>query len=333
MNRFQLKSVSRISDKILEVPELSVIIPFVLLCIIAVVTNPVFLVPGNLLGITKLITIFGFLAIGETFIIITGEIDISIGSMAALAGVFLASLMAVHGVAWPVAVILTFLLTVSLSLINSFFIVKMKMPSFIITIAMLYICKGGARFLSDGDGVIIYKAPEAQGLIEIFTKKFNGLGIGFIVLIIFFVIAQIVLTRTAYGRKVQATGDSLAAARLSGVNTDRIKISTYLISGLMVTVTSVFVIADIGGGNPNTGDGWELIVIAACAVGAVSMSGGYASFVGIFFGVAFMTSMQNIFALNNINPNWQNVVLGIVIVLSVVMDVVRRNRKFGISVR
>jgi ribose transport system permease protein len=332
MNTTQLKSGKFNYRKIFEIPEMSVILPFAVLCIIVTIINPVFLSPGNLLGITKLMTIFGFLALGETFIITTGEIDISIGSMTAFASVFCSWLMAYQAVDWPLAIIFTFMLTMGLSLINSLFIVKMKMHSFIITIAMLYVCKGGARVLLSANSVVIVNVPEAQGLIEIFSKKFNGIGIGFIVLVVFYVIAHIVLNRTPYGRKVQATGDSLAAARLSGINTDRIKISTYLISGFMVTVTSVFMIADIGGANPNTGDGWEMFVIAGCAIGAVSMTGGYGSFIGIFFGVAFMTSMQNIFALFNINPNWQNVILGAVIVVAVIMDVVRRRRKFGISI-
>ena len=326
------KSGKFLYSKILDVPEISVILPFVILWVIAIVNDPTFISSGNLIGITKLMATYGFLALGEAFIITTGEIDISIGSMTAFASCFCAFLMNSHGIYWPFAILLTLALTMSLSLISSLLIVKMGMHSFITTIAMLYVCKGGARVLENANAIAINKLENARGLIDIFSTKIGGIGIGFIVLVLFYVVGYILLTRTVYGRKVQATGDSLPAARLSGINTDRIKISVYLMSGFMVTVTSIFLLATLGSANPNTGDGWEMSIIAACAIGGISMSGGFCSIIGIFFGLGFMTSMQNVFSLFSINANLQKVILGAVIIAAVIMDAIRRRRKYGSSI-
>jgi len=315
-----------------EMPESTVILPLIVLAGVATLLNPVFVKPANLVSITRIMVLYGFLAIGETFIIIVGEIDISVGSMTAFATMFFAYLLASVQLHWISALLLTFALTVGLSLINGLCVVKLRIPAFITTIAMLYICRGCARALTFAKPIAIMNAPGAGGFIKFGTAPIlGGLGWGFVFLIAGIVVAQLVLKKTAFGRKVCATGDSLPAARISGVNTDRIKLATYLISGVMAGLTAVFLLGREVSANPNTGDGWEMYIIAACAIGGVSMTGGTGSMVGTLCGVAMMASIQNVLNMLAVNSNWQSVVVGVMIVAAVVLDVVRRNRKFGVS--
>jgi len=195
---------------------------------------------------------------------------------------------------------------------------------------MLYICKGGARALTFAKPINIMNAPGGAGLIQFGQMPvLGGLGWGFVTFILCVIIAQLVLKKTAYGRRVYATGDSLSAARISGINTDKIKISTFLISGVMVALTSMFLVGREASANPNSGDGWEMQIVAACAIGGVSMIGGAGSIVGTFFGVAMMAAIQNMLNMLAVNSNWQSIVVGTIIVAAVIFDVIRRQRKFG----
>jgi ribose transport system permease protein len=316
--------------KLLDAQEITVILPFIVLCAVATALNPVFVSPGNLVSITRLMVLYGFLAIGETFIIIVDEIDISIGSMVAFGAMFFAYLIAEVQLFWWAALLLLLMLTVGLSLINALCVVKLKMPAFIVTIAMLYVCKGGARALTFAKPINILDAPGGGGLIQLGQSPvLGGLGWGFVTFVICVVVAQLVLKKTAYGRRVYATGDSLSAARISGINTDKIKISTFLISGVMVALTSMFLVGREASANPNSGDGWEMQIVAACAIGGVSMIGGAGSIVGTFFGVAMMAAIQNMLNMLAVNSNWQSIVVGTIIVAAVIFDVIRRQRKFG----
>ena len=318
--------------KMVEAQEFTVIVPFIVLMIVATILNPVFVKPANLASIARFMSIWGLLAIGETFIIITGEIDISIGSMTSFCAMFFAYLMTMLGLHWALALIIMMATAVILSMFNGFCIIKLKMPAFIVTIAMLYICKGLARFVSYAKPINVNKAPLAQDFLNFGTSKVMGTGWGFIFFVVIIVIAAIVLKKSKFGHQVVATGDSLMAARISGVNTDRIKMITFIISGLMVSLVAMFLVGRETVANPNNGDGWEMQVIAACSIGAISLDGGSGSMVGTFFGVAFMAALTNALNMLAVNPNWQTITVGIVIVLAVVLDITRRNKKFGAKI-
>jgi len=233
---------------------------------------------------------------------------------------------------WVLALLIMILCAVLLSMFNGFCIIKLKMPAFIVTIATLYVCKGLARFVSYAKPINVNAAPRAADFLEFGTSQIMGTGWGFIFFIVIIVIAAIVLKKTAFGHKVIATGDSSTAARISGINTDRIKMITYIISGVMVGLVAMFLVGRETVANPNNGDGWEMQVIAACSIGAISLNGGSGSMVGTFFGVAFMASLTNALNMLAVNPNWQTITVGIVIVLAVTLDIVRRNKKFGIKI-
>ena len=321
-----------ISRLFLNVPEFTTMIMVISLFVVATIINPVFISLGNLAAISLMMVYFGFLAMGETLVVIVGEVDISIGSMTAFAMMFQGWLIVYHDFPWLAAAFLTICLTAALSFVSSLFIVKMKMAAFIVTIAMLYICRGFARMLTFSKDIPAFKSPKAEGLMAFGSAKaFGNFSWAFVILIILMVIMHIVMTRTAYGRKLYAVGDNLKAARLSGINSDWIKISAFLFSGVMVGTTSMFLLANTGTATMSTGDGWEMFVVAACAIGGISLSGGAGSMLGTILGVAFVTSMRNVLNMTAVNANWQNIIFGSIIVLAVLLDLVRRNKKFGIQ--
>ncbi len=315
--------------KIVQTQEFTVIVPFLVVVIIAIILNPVFINPGNLASVARFMSIWGLLAIGETFIIITGEIDISVGSMSSFGAMFFSYLMVNAGLHWALALVLLICATVALSFINGLCIVKLKMPAFIVTIAMLNICKGFARALTYAKPINVNEAPFAADFLKFGTSQIMGTGWGFIFFVVIIVIASIVLKKTAFGSKVIATGDSPMAARIAGIDTDKIKLITFIISGVMVALVAMFMVGRETVANPNNGDGWEMQVVAACAIGGISLDGGSGSMVGTFFGVAFMATITNALNMLAVNPNWQTITVGIVIVLAVVLDITRRNKKFG----
>ena len=316
-------------QRMMAMQEISVLIPLIVLIGIVTVINPVFVDPYNLGALARMMATWGLLAIGETFIILIGEIDISIGSMVSFASMFFAYLITELGFALGLALLMTFALTMILSLINGLCIVKLKIHAFITTIAMLNICKGGARVLSYARPIKIYGLPGTEGLSDFGMAEPLGTSWAFIIFIALILIGQFVLRKTAYGRQIYATGDSVNVARMAGVRVDRIKISTFIISGLLVGLVSIMLVAKQGTANPNFGQGWELMIIAATAIGGISLVGGSGSMVGTLIGVVMFATISNVLILLEVNQHLQSVLTGIIMVLSVIIDIRRRTRLLG----
>lgn len=312
--------------------ELIVLLPLAVLCIAATLFNPNFLKPQNLGAMAKSLAPWGLLAIGETFIIISGQIDISIGSMVSLGTVFFANAMANWRLAFLPAVLLTMLLTVGLSAINGYFIIYREVPAFLSSIALLYICKGSANAMTNAKQIVLY-TKELEDLAGNFLafgqKEFLHINYAFVFFIVLCLVLQFVLKKTPFGRMVLATGDNENVAKVAGIHTKRIQLYTYLISGVFVALSALFVVGREGVGSPKYGEGWEMTVVAATAIGGISLVGGSGNLFGTMIGVFVMAVISNVLILFNVNQHFQSVILGIIIVLSVVMDVQRRNKLLG----
>ena len=315
--------------RVLATQEISVLIPLIVLVGVVTAINPVFVNPYNLAALARMMATWGVLAIGETFIILIGEIDISIGSMVSFASMFFAYCIIMLGFSLAMAIVMTFVLTVGLSLINGLCIVKLKIHAFITTIAMLNICKGGARILSYARPIKIYGTPGTEGFTDFGLAEPFGTSWLFVMFIALILIGQYVLRKTAYGRQIYATGDSANVARMAGIRVDRIKISTFIISGFLVGLVSIFLVAKQGTANPNFGQGWELMIIAATAIGGISLVGGSGSMIGTLIGVILFATIANVLILLEVNQHLQSVLTGIIMVLSVIIDIRRRNRLLG----
>lgn len=315
--------------KLSDMQEVYILLPLVVMIGVASIFNSGFWDPTNIATILARMSIWGFIAIGETLIIMIGEIDISVGAMVAFVGLFFSVALATWQLPLSVAILLAVSLSVGLSMVNGFCIVKLKISAFITTIAMLYICRGFAKAMTEAHPVPIASNPDSVGFLNFGQATPLGINWGFFIFAACIIAFQIVLTRTSYGRKIYATGDNKNVARLAGIKVDWIKLSTFLISGILIGVSGVLMIGKEAVGNANYADGLELTVIAAVVIGGISLVGGSGTMIGTFIGVLMMQCVSNVLILLNINQHFQSVLLGAIMVLSVFIDVKRRNKILG----
>jgi ribose transport system permease protein len=271
----------------------------------------------------------GFLAIGVTFVIITGGIDLSIGT------VMMCSTL-LGGVAynvwhWPIAVCLLFLVIVAtlFGIINGILIAKLKLPPFISTLGTMMISQGFGSIIAN---VMTQRYPtmyEADGWFKkVFFKTSTGFPTGIIFLAIFFVIAFILLNKTRLGRYTYAMGSNEEATRLSGVNVIKWKIVVYSISGFFCGLGGIVYASAYTTIIPGTGNGIELLAIAAVVIGGTSLSGGVGSLTGTMIGVYIMSTLSNGLMSMGLQGQWQTFFTGVVVICAVLLDIYR-NKKAG----
>ena len=304
-----------------------------LLIALNIATHGNFLAPGNVLNILRQIAVNAILATGQTFVIITAGIDLSVGSLIALTGVLMAgTLGTTHAIvlAFLVAVIVGIGVGGAAGAVNAMPVVKFGLPPFITTLAMMLIARGLAFMYTDG-------RP-----IEIDNEVFNSLGTGFLfpslgrlvhipgipvpVVVMLGVVAaaSFVLGQTRFGRYVYAIGGNEEAARLSGINVGGVKLGVYVISGALAGLASLLLAARLSSGIPQSGQGYELQSIAAVVVGGTSLMGGRGSIGGTFVGALLIGVLYNVMNLLNVQSYAQEVVLGAVILVAVLLDELRK---------
>jgi ribose transport system permease protein len=315
--------------KIFRTQEVIILLPIIVLVVTAIAFNPNFLNPENLATIGRRMSQWGFIAIGESLIIMTGNFDVSVGQMVALINVFFTVALANWGLPLGIAIILSILLGTLISTISGLIVVKLKVNSFLTTIAMLFVCRGLAKAMTYARPVSIISVEGVEGFLRFGQSEPLSLNWAFFIFIALIIIFQIILKKTAFGRKIYATGDSNNVARMAGINTDLVKLSAFSISGTLVGLASVLLISKEAVGNANYGSGWELSVIAAVAIGGVSLMGGAGSMIGVLIGVIMMQIMSNILILLQINQHMQSVLLGTIMIFATVLDIKQRNRILG----
>lgn len=283
-----------------------------------------FLTSGNLTNVLRQITFNTILAVGQTFVIITAGIDLSVGSLIELTGVVMATFAnAVHlgGGSLVAATLLAGLLVgCGAGFINALPVVFLNLPPFITTLAMMLMARGLAFKLSHGRPVgLTTDAFDAIGTGTIFGVPIAVLWMAVIVLVF-----AVVLTRTRFGRYVFAIGGNEEAARLAGIDVRVVKTTVYVISGGCAAVSGLLLMARFSSGSPQTGIGSELQSIAAVVVGGTSLMGGRGSVVSTFLGALLIGLLNNAMNLLSIESYTQDVVLGAVILIAVVIDELRK---------
>jgi ribose/xylose/arabinose/galactoside ABC-type transport system permease subunit len=309
------------------------------LLVVVVVVNyfshGAFLTAGNLTNVLRQITYNAIVAIGQTFVIITAGIDLSVGSLIELTGVVMATFANAvpldNGFGLVVATLVVGLAVgCAAGAINALPVVKLNLPPFITTLAMMLMARGLAFKLAHGRPVPLNSnAFDGIGtgfLFEGLTKPLGLPGIPIVVvwMLVLVAIFSIVLTRTRFGRYVFAIGGNEEAARLAGVNVGLVKTLVYVISGGCAAVASLLLMAKFSSGSPNTGIGSELQSIAAVVVGGTSLMGGRGSVVNTFFGALLIGLLNNVMNLLDIESYTQDIVLGAVILLAVIVDELRK---------
>jgi ribose/xylose/arabinose/galactoside ABC-type transport system permease subunit len=294
----------------------SIYAAFVLLVFILSFVSPAFMTPANLLNVLRQISINGILAVGLTFVIISGGIDLSVGSILALASVVSCSLARVDSPPLLVALMAGVLTGLACGMANGWIISRWKVAPFIVTLAMMTAARGLTLVYSSGRPIV--------GLNEAFKKIGGGYLLGIpmpIFILAFTVIAGFLLLHyTAFGRHVYAVGGNEEAARLSGLQIRRIKLAVYALSGVAAGLAGMVLSSRIMAGSPSVGQGYELDAIAAVVIGGTSLSGGTGTLFGTVAGALIIGVMNNGLDLLNVSSYYQQIIKGVIIVAAVLME-------------
>lgn len=302
------------------------------------VLTPEFRQPSNLLNVLDQSVRIGVVAVGMTAIIITGGIDLSVGSIAALAPFLAAFYMASHGGPRvnPLAlallgVAITAAVGALAGAVNGIAITRAYLPPFIATLGMMSVVRGLAYILSKGTGVNEgIPAPfmiTGQSLISVRTATATAnLTWAVILMAAVFIGGHLILSRTSVGRAIYAIGGNEQAARLSGLNVDGIKRGVYIVGGILAALSGLVETASVGVAAPQAGSDLELDAIAAVVIGGTNLSGGRGSLAGTFAGVVLMRLIRNGLNLVNVDSNWQRVAIGSIIMAAVGFDEIQKRR-------
>lgn len=303
-------------------------IVLVLLIVFAAVRYDGFLTPFNLFHLLSYNSLFGLIALGMTFVIMTGGIDLSVGSLAALSSV-VAALISPHGLWLTLAACIG--VGLGVGIINGCAIAWLKIPPFITTLAMLLAARGLALLLSNNASIVVDTTSDFNVLAQNFTFGFDIFGIGSIpiavvILIVAYAIGSIVLNFTRFGRHVLAVGGNEEAARLMGLPVERIQFTVYIVSSLLAALAGALLAAQTFNGLPAEGVGWELTAIAAVVVGGTLLSGGMGSVLTSLVGVLLLGLIFNILNFENgrglisITSFWQSVIRGAFLLVVVILQ-------------
>jgi len=264
--------------------------------------------------------------IGMTFVLICGQIDLSVGSNLAFSGLICAYVI-IGGIPIPLAILIAILTSMFIGFLNGIMVTKFKIPALIVTLGMFYIARGFVLVLTKGTTTSSLPAP----FLALGQFEFFGIPILIFYAIILGIIFHIILNYTKYGYHVRAVGGNSIAAKISGINVNRIILSVYLISGLLSGIGGVLLTSRLSVGTPNIGVGLEMYVIAAVIIGGCSLFGGRGSIVGALLGSILLSALQNGMVLMKISPYWQNIVIGWIMILAVGIDQYRRSKMWQIG--
>jgi ribose transport system permease protein len=303
----------------------------IILIIVFSLASPYFLTSENMGGILLATAVNGVLALGVTFVIINGGIDLSVGTVMTLSAVMTAQVMII----WqqPILVgILAGLLTGALcGTVNGLMVTKMKIPPFVATLGMLYITKGLSLVVAQLRPIYFNDAPgfNQAAMSSILGSIFGPLDPVKNVVLVFFgaaLVAAFILGKTVLGRYTFALGSNIEATRLSGVNVDRWQTAVFMLCGLFAGLAGVLIGARLNSAQPALGAGYELDAIAAAVIGGTSLSGGEGSILGTIIGALFIATLANGLRVMGVQQEWQIVVTGTVLVLAVFLDRLLKQR-------
>ena len=309
---------------------------FLLLTAIFLITGiiePRFMQSGNMINMARWTGLYGILAIGACFVIITGGIDLSIGSLVGLTGALFPLLLVREGVPIVIGFVLVFTCAVTIGLIHGLLITKLKLQPFIVTLCGLFIYRGIARYIT---GEINQGFGNGFGGLRLLVKYrlFDKIPMPFIILIGFGIVAAIFLNKTIYGRYLLALGRNRDAARFSGVNTDSMTIGAYIICSVLAGFGGMLFALDQNSVQPSTfGNFYELYAIAGAVLGGCSLRGGEGTISGVIFGTAMVEVIKNSVFFLNVPTESEFTVIGFVILIGVTFDELIKRMAIGHKTR
>ena len=309
--------MSDFKGKLKNNQNLGTLIALIILILFVSVMNPTFLQPTNLLNLLRQLIINGFIALGMTFVILTGGIDLSVGSTLAITSAVFAGLLQ-SGMNTLLAIIIAIVLGLFLGLVNGLLITKGKLAPFIVTLATMTIYRGLTLVYTEGRPIA---GPKDNFFFQFLGKGvFLGIPFPVILFAIVFLILWVILNKTPFGREVYAVGGNYKASYISGINTDKVMIWVYVISALMAVLSGLVLTSRLNSAQPTAGTAYEMDAIAAVVLGGTSMSGGAGSLTGTLLGILILGVLNNGLNLLGVSSFYQQIVKGIVILVAVLID-------------
>lgn len=309
MKKLSIKSMSN---------TIVVLAALVVLCIALSFASPYFATKNNLINIVLQAAINATLACGMTFVILTGGIDLSVGSIVAFAGILLGVMLKAE-LPLAVALIGCVLIGGICGLVNGLLVTRINLPPFISTLGMMSIARGGALYIADGRAISGFSGK----LNYIGSGTILGIPVMILIMALTFVVGLFILKFTRAGRYIYAIGGNVEATRLSGINTNRYTTLVYAICGLTAGLAAVLLTSRLDSAQPVAGEGYELDAIAATVIGGTSLSGGEGKLSGTIIGALIIAVLNNGLNLLNVSSYIQQIVIGLVIILAVTFDRIR----------
>lgn len=300
-----------------------IMIAFLILCIGLSLASPVFLTLENLMIVARQAVFVLIIALSMTFVIATAGIDLSVGAILALTGVFVAQ-MILAGVSIWIVIPAGILIGGVLGLINGILIAGVGIADFIATLGMLSIIRGLVMLITRGVPIFGLQVRSFRYLAQGYV---GPIPFPIIITLVLFLICFFILERTRFGRFVIAVGSNAEAAGLVGISIKKIKIMVYTMSGVFSAVSAILLTSRMEAAMPEAGSGWELDVIAATVIGGTSLAGGNASLVGTVLGALVMAVVRNGLNLLSVNVFWHQVVIGLIILCAVALDTLKMKKK------
>ena len=302
---------------------LGILIGFAIMCIGLTLITDSFATTRNIFNVMRQISVNVFLACGMTMVILIGGIDLSVGSIIAISGCLSAGFITNNGIPSAAAIPLAIAVGTATGAINGFIIANTKIPPFIVTLAMMNVGRGFARIYTKSTTILV----EDNFFIWIGSGKiFKNIPIQFIFMVIVVIFTVLILNRTKFGRNIYAVGDNKLAAEYSGINTKRITFLVFTLSGLFAACAGVLSAARTFSGQFSVGEGAEMDAISAVVLGGTSMTGGVGRISGTIIGCLVIGVLNNGMNLLGIDSSWQYVVKGLVVLMAVYIDYIKKER-------
>ena len=307
--------------------EFGIFVLLVVLCVATGLKNHAFFSAANLSNTANLIGLFGIFSIGAGLIIITGGIDLSVGSMIALNGMLLVLALTEWHWPWPLGVAFALGVPMLLGLAHGVLITRFKMQPFVVTLCGLLLYRGIARYIANDTTKGFGEAQGFKTLQNLASGKFLNVPMPFVFLIVIAIIMWVVLHRSVYGRYLYAVGRNEEATRFSGINTRWVVASTYILAGLLTGISGILFAFYTNSVSPSShGNFYELYGIAAAVLGGCSLRGGEGSIIGILIGTALLLVLQNLVNLLGIDSSLNFAVMGAVVLIGVLADQIFQRR-------
>jgi len=306
---------------ILSIKEIGILIPLIIICIGTSVVNPAFAGIDNIINLLRSISITAIGAVGMTFILISGGLDLSVGSILGLSGMVTGYFLGIAQMPMGISIILGLSAACIAGFLNGYIITAFSIPPLIVTLGMMNIARGVINVMSKGRPYSGF--PDTFNTIG--QGSFLGMPYSTYIALVIILVAHFVLKYTVFGRCVTAIGGNEETARVSGINIKKYKILNYILIAIFSGIAGIIMASRLSTSQANAGTGWEMTVIASVVIGGTSMFGGSGTILGTVIGVAIMEVLSVSMTMLRIDPYWQKIVVGTIIIVAVGIDTYRRN--------